>query len=198
MAMWLHPVSPPRSSNRTCRFPASGFPAGFTSTLSAVGLTILGQAMDAQLPEDRSMAEANSASRLHFVPPCEKAPHVLYDMPVERAMRLPAGSVAEVAVPAAQDRVQPIPGVRPGPAVGGFKMIAHALLEPGHALWRRARPQIQFAIAPMPVRAEAIAKELEPFPPCVFELGLDLIQGQPKPGYRIARPVQRLGRSPAA
>ncbi len=29
------PVSPPRSSNRTCRFPASGSPAGFTSTLSA-------------------------------------------------------------------------------------------------------------------------------------------------------------------
>ncbi len=29
------PVSPPRSSNRTCRFPASGSPAGFTPTLSA-------------------------------------------------------------------------------------------------------------------------------------------------------------------
>src|SRR5262245_59983293 len=25
------PVSHPRSSNRTCRFPASGFPAGFTA-----------------------------------------------------------------------------------------------------------------------------------------------------------------------
>jgi hypothetical protein len=30
-------VSPPRSSNRTCRFPASGFPTGFTSRLSASG-----------------------------------------------------------------------------------------------------------------------------------------------------------------
>ena len=34
-AMRQRPVSPPRSSNRTCRFPASGSPAGFTSKLSA-------------------------------------------------------------------------------------------------------------------------------------------------------------------
>ena len=121
-AMRLRPVSPPRSSNRTCRFPASGFPAGFTSMLSAVGLTIQDQAMDAQFPEDRFMAEASSASRWHFVPPCKKAPHVLYDVSVERTMRLPAGSVAEVAVPAAQDRVQPVPDVRPGPAMGRFEM----------------------------------------------------------------------------
>ncbi len=28
-AFWQHPVSSPRSSNRTCGFPASGFPTGF-------------------------------------------------------------------------------------------------------------------------------------------------------------------------
>ena len=28
-AVRQHPVSSPRSSNRTCRFPASGFPTGF-------------------------------------------------------------------------------------------------------------------------------------------------------------------------
>ena len=31
----VSPVSCPRSSNRTCRFPASGFPTGFTAQLSA-------------------------------------------------------------------------------------------------------------------------------------------------------------------
>jgi hypothetical protein len=30
------PVSRPRSSNRTCRFPASGFPTGFTAQLLVV------------------------------------------------------------------------------------------------------------------------------------------------------------------
>ena len=55
------------------------------------GLTILGQAEDAQLPEDRFMAEANSASRLHFVPPCKKTPHGLYHMAVDRPMCLLSG-----------------------------------------------------------------------------------------------------------
>ncbi len=31
------PVSPPRSSNRTCRFPASGSPTGFTARPTADG-----------------------------------------------------------------------------------------------------------------------------------------------------------------
>ena len=31
-AVWRHSVSLPRSSNRTCRFPASGFPTGFFLT----------------------------------------------------------------------------------------------------------------------------------------------------------------------
>jgi hypothetical protein len=44
-------VSPPRSSNRTCRFPASGFPTGFTSQLSAVA------------PGERDAAEARHIHR---------------------------------------------------------------------------------------------------------------------------------------
>ena len=34
-AFWRHPVSPPRSSNRTCGFPASGFPTGFIARHTA-------------------------------------------------------------------------------------------------------------------------------------------------------------------
>ena len=157
-AMRLCPVSPPRSSNRTCRFPASGFPAGFTSTLSAYGLTIQCQAVDAQLPEDRFVAEASSASRGHFVPPGKKTPHVLHHVGVDRPVCLLAGSVAEVVVPAAQDRVQPVPYIRPGPAMGYLEMIANLLLKPGDTLRRRARPQIQFAIAPMAFKRRATAR----------------------------------------
>ena len=53
--------------------------------------------------------------------------------------------------------------------MGRFEMIANVTLEPGDALRRRARPQIRFAIPPMPVRAEAITEELESFPPRVPE-----------------------------
>jgi hypothetical protein len=99
-------------------------------------------------------------------------------------MGCPAGSVAEVVVPARQDRVQSVPNVRPGPAMGCFEMVANLLLEPGHALRRRARPQIRFAIPPMPMRAKAVAQELEPVPPRILQkkavfinLGLQLRRG---------------------
>ena len=82
--------------------------------------------------------------------------------------------------------------------MGRFEMIANILLEPDHALRRRARPQIRFAIPLMPVQAEAVARELEPFPPRVLEPGLGLVQGQPKPGDRVACPVWRLCSPPAA
>ena len=36
-ATWHRSVSPPRSSNRTCRFPASGSPTGFTARHTADG-----------------------------------------------------------------------------------------------------------------------------------------------------------------
>ena len=81
--------------------------------------------------------------------------------------------------------------------MGRSEMFANVPLELGHALRRRRCPQIRFAIPPMPVQAEAVAQELEPFPPRVLEPGLDLVQGQPKPGYRTARPAQRLSRFPA-
>jgi hypothetical protein len=35
------PVSPPRSSNRTCRFPASGFPTDFTPGITQKAEAIL-------------------------------------------------------------------------------------------------------------------------------------------------------------
>ncbi len=63
--------------------------------------------------------------------------------------------------------------------MGRFQMIANILFEPGHALRRRARPQIRFAIPPMPVQAEAVAKELELFPPRVLGPGLALFKVGP-------------------
>ena len=38
-AFWQHPVSSPRSSNRTCGFPASGSPTGFTARHTTDGLS---------------------------------------------------------------------------------------------------------------------------------------------------------------
>src|SRR5271157_2139462 len=74
------------------------------------------QAENAQVSEDRFMTKATRTSRGRFVPSDKKAPHGLHNVSVNCPVRCPAGSVAEVAVPAPQDRVQPVPDVRPGPA----------------------------------------------------------------------------------
>src|SRR6516162_9181053 len=49
------PVSHPRSSNRTCGFPASGFPTGFTARLTN----------EDSLDKRHFIAEATGAARLH-------------------------------------------------------------------------------------------------------------------------------------
>ncbi len=59
-AFWQHPVSPPRSSNRTCGFPASGFPTSF----------IVRHTVEGQLLVSRDDTEA----RTHLRPAIELVP----------------------------------------------------------------------------------------------------------------------------
>ena len=59
-------VSPPRSSNRTCRFPASGSPTGFTSRPTAWSKMHADEVQDAKLPEHDLGWEALRASPLHL------------------------------------------------------------------------------------------------------------------------------------
>ena len=51
MSRWRKPVSPPRSSNRTCGFPASGFPTGFIVRPTAT--TVCARAEDSAPPTPR-------------------------------------------------------------------------------------------------------------------------------------------------
>ena len=49
-AMWQHSVSRPRSSNRTCRFPASGFPTSFIVRPTAVAEAARVEAVEHRAP----------------------------------------------------------------------------------------------------------------------------------------------------
>src|SRR6266487_3135894 len=49
-AMWQHSVSCPRSSNRTCRFPASGFPTSFIVRPTAVAEAARVEAVEHRAP----------------------------------------------------------------------------------------------------------------------------------------------------
>ena len=96
------PVSHPRSSNRTCRFPASGFPAGFTAR-HATGHS--GQALEAQNAEfsmNDIECESAIAAPLHLVPSREESAHTFKDVLVDAAVCLAPRAVAKVVGPASQ------------------------------------------------------------------------------------------------
>src|SRR4030095_13427087 len=59
------PVSHPRSSNRTCGFPASGFPTGFTARLTNEGSLGHLEATGFRVPKHHFIAELTGAARLH-------------------------------------------------------------------------------------------------------------------------------------
>src|SRR3974390_1731146 len=61
------PVSHPRSSNRTCGFPASGFPTGFTARLTNEGSLGHLEATRLRVPKHHFVAEVTGATRRHHI-----------------------------------------------------------------------------------------------------------------------------------
>src|SRR6266849_8827662 len=69
------PVSHPRSSNRTCRFPASGFPTGFTVNSRTGPQLHWAESDHSQLPKDHVVRETCGAARWHLVTPPQEVPY---------------------------------------------------------------------------------------------------------------------------
>src|SRR3954452_17974349 len=74
-ANWRCPVSHPRSSNRTCGSPASGFPTGFMVRPTAVI-----QRQNADPPEDQVTGESLRSATGHLVPPTEEVANTFADV----------------------------------------------------------------------------------------------------------------------
>src|SRR6516162_6054021 len=90
------PVSHPRSSNRTCGLPASGFPTDFTAdsrTRFQLGSTNLHYP---QFAEHRVFGEAVGAAIMHLVAPPQEMPYALINIITNRPIRRCPGSIAEV------------------------------------------------------------------------------------------------------
>jgi hypothetical protein len=118
------PASHPRSSNRTCRFPASGFPTGFVAD-SRAGLTQRSlEPEHSQLSVDLLPRKLSGALRGHLVPPSQKMPHTFLHMLIEHFVSLGRASEAEVRFPASQFLVQPIPHFFPRPHIAGLEMLS--------------------------------------------------------------------------
>src|SRR5438309_8712346 len=91
------PVSLPRSSNRTCGFPASGFPTGFT-----VRRTTVVQRQNPELPKDHVTGKSSGPATGNLMPPAEEVPNALADVVVNRPVCPAPRSITEVGRPTAQ------------------------------------------------------------------------------------------------
>ena len=87
-AMRHRPVSHPRSSNRTCRFPASGFPTGFIVGHTSVAQLHPAQPQHSEFAEDFVVGEFAGASCLHLVTPRQEVSNALIDVIIDRPISL--------------------------------------------------------------------------------------------------------------
>src|SRR5271154_6162574 len=82
------PVSLPRSSNRTCGFPASGFPTGFaTDSREEADTAASAHSVHAEFAEDRFHAEGSDASRGHLVASDEEVSDTVVEVRLDRLVR---------------------------------------------------------------------------------------------------------------
>jgi hypothetical protein len=81
-------VSSPRSSNRTCGFPASGFPTGFMAGSRHDACSAAhAQAQHAECAEHRVRANLPAAVRRQLVTPNEEAAHAVVQVCLDRPVR---------------------------------------------------------------------------------------------------------------
>jgi hypothetical protein len=86
-----------RSSNRTCGFPASGFPTGFV-----VRHTVVIQRQNSEAPINRIMRKSSGSAVWCLMPPTEEVSNASADVVINRFVCPAACSVAEIGRPAAQ------------------------------------------------------------------------------------------------
>ena len=81
-------VSPPRSSNRTCGFPASGSPTGFMAgSRRCARIAAHARAQHAERAEHRIHADLPAAARRQLAAPGEKVAHAVIQMRLDLPVR---------------------------------------------------------------------------------------------------------------
>src|ERR1017187_8243933 len=118
--VWRRPVSHSRSSNRTCRFPASGFPTGFIADSRSGVTQRTPEPEDTQLTEDPLHRKLTGALRLHLVPLSQKMPYPFLHMLIEHFVRLAGTPQSEVRFPSSEFLIQPVAYLFPWSSIAGF------------------------------------------------------------------------------
>src|SRR3954451_19866592 len=185
--------------NRTCGFPASGFPTGFTTGSRHDAFpSQMSQSRHTKIAEHRFHAERPDASRRHLMAPDKKVTHAVIQMGLDRAVRDVVGSRTEVAAPSPQRAVQCAAHLSPWSLVARHQDRTQFVLQTSHALVRRTGSDEPPALLPVAMRAKAVTQKVEPVRPRVAQPGLGPVKGQPETCHHTVRPRQGLGRVTAA
>ena len=99
-------VSDSRSSNRTCSFPASGAPTGFTPDSHSRPHDPRFQTEHAELTNDVLRPKSSRASRRHLVPSSEKVLHGVCDVVVDGAIGQHPRTIPKVRGPASESPIE--------------------------------------------------------------------------------------------
>src|SRR5258706_5887943 len=118
-------------------------------------------------------------------------PHLVIYMLINRPVGLGRSSATEVCSPASQDLVQPSAHVSPRPYVTRHQKVAHLLLDPSHALFRRTVADIPLPRSQTVVRPECIPQKIESLHTGVPNTRLLFVHGQLQPLQHSTRPLQR-------
>src|ERR1019366_6002314 len=111
------PVSLPRSSNRTCRFPASGFPTDFSGSPRRLSP---GQALHAKPSEDLWGGESARSLGRVWMPLSQKVAPPPFHVVVPDLIGPGQRAIAEVVLPTSQLRIEAIPYFFPWPLFPGL------------------------------------------------------------------------------
>src|SRR5829696_9069906 len=121
-------------------------------------------------------------------------PHAITDVMIDCPVRLRPSAVAEIAGPASQHPIQPVPHLRPRPRIARYQEVSHFLLDARHTLLRRTRSQIPVAILLVAVWPEPVTQEVEALCARLLDVGLRLIQSESQSRNHLPRPIQSLCR----
>src|SRR5271163_1962775 len=182
------PVSLPRSSNRTCGFPASGFPTVFIVRPAAVI-----QRQDAEFSKDHVTGKTSRATVWDLVSSCEETSYAAADMMIDGLVGIGERSMAEVCGPASQEPVQLVPHRGPWLHVAGRQHVIDLQLDAHDAFLGWACAEIKVAVPFVAVRSERVSEKVEALRSSVLQRGFRLVERQPELRHHAPRPRQSLG-----
>src|SRR5271167_4347193 len=160
---FARPVSPPRSSNRTCGFPASGFPTGFmVDSRHDVLPPAMTQPRHTKFAEHRVHRERPDASRRHLVTSNQEVADAVIDVCLDRPVREVMRPWAEVAAPSPHQAGQLRTHVFPSSHVSRHQDGTHLVLQTLHTFGRGTGADVVASVLAVAVQPEAVSQEVEP------------------------------------